>query len=230
MVERATSLHGGAIWRAYDSRAELSRAVTALITDALALGLERRGSACAAVAGGLTPLPVYERLSQAELDWKNVTLCPTDERCAAAEHPARNDRALRMALQRGPAGAARVLSLEDEAAIAALPAFDVVLLGMGADGHIASLFPRSQGLAEAMDGGGAAATARIVPDPLPPEAPFVRISLALARLINAHKIVVMLTGEEKRNVALAAAEPGDPLDPPLRGLIEAAYVELHWSA
>ena len=230
MVERATNLHGGAIWRTYTSRAELSREVTALVADSLALGLSERGKGYAALAGGITPIPVYDRLAHIELDWANVILCPTDERCAAPDHVARNDRMLRHAFQRGLAKEARITSLENNEEIAALPAFDVVLLGMGGDGHIASLFPHSEGTAAAMNVDSSEATHKVVPDPLPADAPFVRLTLTLARLINAHKIVVMMTGEDKRKIALAATEPGDPLDPPIRGLIAAAHVEMHWSA
>ncbi|HVY02017.1 MAG TPA: 6-phosphogluconolactonase [Caulobacterales bacterium] len=230
MVERATSLHGGAIWRTYNSRAELSREVTLLLQEALAAGLAERGRAYAALAGGLTPIPVYDRLAQAEMDWANVTLAPTDERLAQPGHAARNDLMLTRAFARGPAKEATVLSLEDEPLIAALPAFDAVLLGIGADGHFASLFPHAEGLAAAMDTQSAAPLARIVPDPLPPEAPFVRLTMTLARLINARRIVLMITGGDKLAIAQDACTPGDPLDPPLRGLFTAAHVEVHWSA
>ena len=230
MVERATSLFGETIWRTYDSRAALSREVTALLQDALANGVADNGKASAALSGGMTPIPVYDRLAQTEMDWKNVTLLPTDERLAAPGHAARNDLMITRALARGPAKEAIVLSLEDEKAVAALPSFDVVLLGMGSDGHFASLFPHSEGLARAMKLDNLEPLARIVPDPLPAEAPFVRLTMTLSRLINAKRIVLMITGGDKLKIAQDACTPGDPLDPPVRGLFAAAHVEVHWSA
>ncbi len=230
MVERATSLNGGAIWRTYSSRAELSREVTALLQASVEEGIANNGAACLALAGGITPMPIYERLAQADLDWRKVTLLPTDERCAPRDHLARNDLMLKRAMARGPAKEAAIVSLEDTQAIAALPAFDAVLLGMGADGHFASIFPHSEGSREAMDLSAPLPTGKIVPDPLPAEAPFVRLTLTLPRLANARRIALLITGADKLKVAQDACTPGDPLDPPIRGLFEAAHVEVHWSA
>jgi 6-phosphogluconolactonase len=230
MVETNTNLHGGAIWRAYTSRAELTREVCALLQDALSSAIERDGVAYAALSGGLTPGPIYDRLAQAELEWSKVTLLPTDERLAPLDHAARNDRMIARAFKRGLAEEAQFVSLEDTAAIAAMPAFDVVLLGMGADGHFASIFPHSEGSAEAMNLDTQASAVKVVPDPLPAEAPFVRLTLTLARLINARRVILLITGADKRKIAQDALEPGDRLDPPVRGLFAAAHVEVHWSA
>lgn len=228
MVERATSLHGGVIWRTYNSRAELSREVTALLQAAIEQGIEQRGAAYLALAGGMTPMPIYERLAQAELDWNKVTAVPTDERCAPENHPARNDLMISRAFARGPAKDAAIVSVDDTQAVVDLPTFDAVLLGMGADGHFASIFPRSEGAADAMKT--SEAIAKVVPDPLPAEAPFVRKTLSLSRLVDARRIVLLITGGDKLKIAQDACTPGDPLDPPVRGLFAAAHVEVHWSA
>jgi 6-phosphogluconolactonase len=136
---------------------------------------------------------------------------------------------IRRALARGLGAQAQIIALEDAAAVAALPDFEIALLGAGVDGHFASLFPGAQGLAAAMDPCGPAPIAALTPDPLPPEAPYPRLTLTLARLIRSRRVALMITGAQKREIALEACAPGDLLVPPLRGLFAAAHVEVHWS-
>ena len=218
--------------------AHVADALEAACTDAI----RARGQAWLALAGGRTPLPAYARLAASKLD--GVVGCiPTDERCVPHDHAACNLRNLREAFASNPQVVANPItdatgdeaaSLRDARALLALnpQPFDLVLLGMGADGHFASLFPGAANLAEglALDSGlDAIAT---LPDPLPPEAPFTRISLTLPRLLRAHAIHLVVTGEDKRRVLRRAQslDDGDAATP-VAALLHARdhRVHIHWS-
>ena len=214
--------------------------VTEVFVDACREAIHARGQAWLALAGGRTPLPVYAQLSAAGLGGV-VSAIPTDERCVPHDHPACNLRALREAFAADANIVGNPLTREDgdvDASLAQARAllavnpqpFDAVLLGMGADGHFASLFPGAANLAEglAMDSGiDAIAT---LPDPLPPEAPFARISLTLPRLLRARTILLVATGEDKRRV-LRQARQQDRGGHPVAALLHARdhRVQVHWS-
>ncbi|MGL6290484.1 MAG: 6-phosphogluconolactonase, partial [Silanimonas sp.] len=107
-------------------------------------------------------------------------------------------------------------------------AFDAVLLGMGADAHFASLFPQVTP-PSALDAGDGAPLVGITPDPLPPEAPFPRVSLTLSRLVAARTLMLMITGETKRRVLVEARERA-VVDAPIHALLAAAPdLAIHWS-
>lgn len=205
--------------------------------------IRERGAAWLALAGGRTPLPIYAQLAASTFDG-SITAIPTDERCVPHDHPACNLRALREAFTANAGITTNGITREDGDEAASLAQarallavnaqpFDFVLLGMGADGHFASLFPGAANVAEglAMDSGaGAIAT---LPDPLPPEAPSARISLTLPRLLHAHAIHLVVTGEDKRRVLRQAQQQDDggatPF--PVAALLHARdhHVRIHWS-
>ena len=109
-------------------------------------------------------------------------------------------------------------------------AFDAVLLGMGADGHFASLFPGAANLAEGMAIDSGIDAIATLPDPLPPEAPFARISLTLPRLLHARAIHLVVTGADKR-VVLRNAQHDAASKFPVAALLHAPgpHVHIHWS-
>ncbi len=203
--------------------------------------IHERGAAWLTLAGGRTPLPIYAKLAASDFEG-TITAIPTDERCVPHDHPACNLRALREAFASNAGIVANGLTVEngDETAslvqsraLLALNAqpFDFVLLGMGADGHFASLFPGAANIAEglALDGGfDAIAT---LPDPLPPEAPFARISLTLPRLLRARDVHLVVTGEDKRRVLRQAQQQDDGAGYPIAALLYARdhRVQIHWS-
>ncbi|QDA58285.1 6-phosphogluconolactonase [Thermomonas aquatica] len=202
-----------------------------------------RGAAWLALAGGRTPLPIYARLAASPCDG-TITAIPTDERCVPHDHPACNLRALREAFAANSGITAAGITREDGDEAASLAQaralfavnaqpFDFVLLGMGADGHFASLFPGAANLAEglAMEGGIDAIATQ--PDPLPPEAPFVRISLSLPRLLRAREVHLVVTGEDKRRVLRQAQQQdqGGAIPYPVAALLHARdhRLQIHWS-
>lgn len=214
----------------------LANQLAGIIVDAVAM----RGSASLALAGGSTPFPIYRRLAAMELPWSRVSLIPTDERWVQAEHPASNLRAMREAF--AAARGVRLLSLtpaepnNSATAAFALNAlielanpFDAVLLGMGGDGHFASLFPGAAELNAGLHGDAAALV--VHPSKLPPEAPFARISLSLQRLFSTRRLLLAVTGQSKRAVLDSAQSNDDPQALPICALLhqQRLPLEIHWS-
>lgn len=158
-------------------------------------GLVEKGRASLALAGGSTPAPVYERLSRTILAWEQVTVLLTDERQVPAGHPESNERLLRQTLLQNHAAGAQFTAMQD-ALILRLTPFDGVLLGMGEDGHFASLFPGSPVLARGLDPMGDRFVIEApAGDPAPPQP---RYSLTLRALSGAACVILVITGEAKR--------------------------------
>lgn len=146
------------------------------------------GPVTVTVPGGSTPFPIIERLVGHSLDWGRVVIWPNDDRAVPEDHPASNTGKLRAAF--APLGAEVVtLSVMEQ-----VPHFDLAWLGMGADGHVASLFPNTDPRLDEPR-----RIVRLTPDPLPPEAPFDRISLTLPALLDSALIAFVIRGEGKRS-------------------------------
>ena len=161
------------------------------------------------VPGGSTPFPILERLAAMDLDWRRVTVWPGDDRQVPEDHPASNTGKIRALLE--PTGAEVVaLTVMEQ-----VPHFALAWLGMGADGHIASLFPNTDPRA---DDGQRIRT--LTPDPLPAEAPFDRITLTIPALLDSDELVFVVRGGEKRALFEAAARGENDL--PIARLLAAA--------
>jgi len=212
----------------------LAKAVGADLRGAIA----RRGSARIALSGGTTPRAFLTELSKQTLDWVHVTVVPVDERWVAPGHPRSNERLLRETLLQNAAAAATLLPLlrpttTPEAALLpvlsrvaseALP-LDVVVLGMGEDGHVASLFPdlvhREIGLQPCGRAAVLAVRSASAPEP--------RMTLTLSAILSAPSVYLHIEGERKRAVLEAAA--GNPRSPlPIRAVLAGASVPpaLYW--
>lgn len=159
--------------------------------------------------GGGTPLPILRLLAAMDLDWPRIAVWPGDERIVPEDHAASNIAKIRACLE--PAGAQVVALSEDTYP----PHFALSWLGMGADGHIASLFPSSDPRADDPQ-----RVRRLVPDPLPPEAPFARLTLTIPALVAADALVLVIRGAAKRAV-LDGALAGES-DLPVARLLRAA--------
>ncbi len=217
----------------------LARTAADLIAAALAAALAGSGRASLAVAGGTTPAATYRRLSGALIDWAKVSIVPTDERWVSPSSPDSNERFLRESLLQGPAAAAAFTPLWSDAptpdaaaaraepAIAALTPLDVVVLGMGEDGHFASLFPGSPALAEGLDPDGARRCIGVPSgSPAPPQP---RITLTRRAFQDARHVLLLITGQAKRRV-FDDAWFGDR-DLPIRSLrdMDSPDVRVLWS-
>lgn len=170
----------------------------AVIADWLAeqLGFDlkcQRGNIAIAVPGGSTPFPIFEELVKRDLDFSRLVIWPTDDRIVPEDHPASNTGKMRSIFE--PVGAA-VVALQEGLDV---PHFDLVWLGMGTDGHVASLFPNTDPNAADLQ-----MVRVITPDPLPPEAPFDRITLTIPALDRTQRMMFVIRGDEKRRVFQAA--------------------------
>lgn len=178
----------------------------ARLTAALGRGAER---IAITLPGGQTPFPILARLGRERIDWRRIEVWPGDDRIVPEDHPASNVGRIRSLLE--PLGAKVVALTED----AAPPHFALAWLGMGTDGHIASLFPSSDPRAD-----DPRRVVRLTPDPLPPEAPFERLSLTIPALLNSDALLFVARGDEKRAL-LEAASRGEH-DLPVARLLGAA--------
>ena len=217
----------------------LHAAAADALDGAIANSLATRGHATLSLAGGNTPLPAYRMLAARDLPWARITVLPGDERCVPHGHPACNLAQLRACFAATPVCVQPITTTDgDPAASLALaldwlsvhPApFAASVLGMGGDGHTASLFPGATNLADALDLHRCEDAVRVLPDPLPPEAPFERISMTARRLLHADAVLLLVTGAAKRAVLEEAL--ADAARHPVGALLHAPghVIDIHWS-
>jgi 6-phosphogluconolactonase len=219
----------------FSDGAQAAAALADHVAAALREGLRHRGAASLLLSGGRTPAPFQEQLSRRELDWAQVTLSLVDDRWVAPDHADSNARLLRNHLLRGAAAAARFIPLVDggqapeqhlpaaEQALATMPwPCDALVLGLGEDGHIASLFPRAVGTAEALDTQRPQRLAVVRPQ----TAPHPRISLTLRALLDTRKLMLLIQGEAKR-AALERMVHADPAQYAMGVLLHQPALPLH---
>lgn len=147
------------------------------------------GQVIVTVPGGSTPFPILAALVRRDLDFARLEVWPNDDRIVPEDHEASNTGKLRALLE--PVGAQVVALGEDS-----VPShFALTWLGMGDDGHIASLFPNTD-----PDPADPQAVRRLTPDPLPPHAPFDRITLTIPALLDCDALLFVIRGDAKRAV------------------------------
>lgn len=202
----------------YPSADELADAAARAISGTLSDAITVRARATLVATGGRSPGAIYDRLSPTALDWNQVTITLSDERCVGEAHSDSNAGLVRNRLVQGLAAQARFLPLwpaPDPAVLRTLTPFDVVILGMGEDGHVASLIPGDPGLENALT---TPDLLRGVPTGLG-QPPLARITLTLTAILSARAIFLLISGEAKRGVVARAAS-GEDL--PVTGLIRGA--------
>lgn len=227
-------------FQSFSDKATLATHLAHDVAAMLRAGIAERGAASLVVSGGSTPRPFFEALRQTPLEWDKVVITLADERWVDADHADSNEKLVREHLL--PEGATFV-SLKNTAEtphegaeqatadISALPRpFDVVILGMGDDGHTASFFPHAPELDAALnplhDGTLCAAIT-------PPEyAPHPRMTLTLPAILDARRIILHITGASKQEVYARACESGPVADMPVRAVLrqEQTPVEVYWAA
>jgi len=207
----------------FDSRDALYDTACEALRSAAHNGLTEKGWASLALAGGSTPAPVYERLSRTIIAWEKVTVLLTDERQVAPDHADSNERMLRETLFQNHAAAAQFAPMQEALILRHRP-FDGVLLGMGEDGHFASLFPGSPVLARGLD---VTSDQDVLDVPAGDPAPAQpRYSLTLHALCGAGAVILLITGDAKRAVLDRAR--ADNL--PVASLIDALGPRILWAA
>lgn len=229
-------------WWDYEDADEMAEAVAGDIGFIIESAIDARGAAVIALAGGKTPLPIYEKLAKAKIDWKRVTIVPGDDRMVPLGDPLSNVTAIgKIFIPKG----ARVIPLisatvaDYKAAGRAADAIlqdlhwplDLCLLGIGNDGHAASIFPGPD-YDEALNGPKERRALGVMPEPLPPEAPVARVTLSRAAIVASKAIMIAITGQAKKDVLEAAIEQGASSPYPAgRILAEVELpIDIHWSA
>jgi 6-phosphogluconolactonase len=218
----------------------LARELAGDISSQLTRALEARGLASLVVSGGTTPAKLFDHLCRAELDWSRVCVALVDERWVEPSDVASNEKLVRERLLRERAATARFLGLKNAApspdlgAVAAWQTFarvprpfDLTLLGMGDDGHTASLFPGSPNLPEALNTAAAAGCVGM----WAPSAPQARLSLNLSALLDSRRVVLLISGEGKMRTYEKARAPGPIEEMPIRAVLRQneVPVEVIWA-
>lgn len=197
-----------------------------LLLDAITL----RGHAYLVVSGGKTPADLFQALAKVELPWDKVTITLADERCVSLGDNDSNERMLRQLLLQHEAKAARFVSLYSETdpdlhhvaqEISALPTFDVVILGMGDDGHTASLFPSADELNLGLD-----ENAPAVLFVNPKTTAHQRVSLSKRRLLDSRVIFLHLKGQNKLTVLHQAMAQPDPMIMPISAFLNSPQADV----
>jgi 6-phosphogluconolactonase len=228
-------------WWDYDDAAEMADAVAGDIQFIIESAIDARGAAVVALSGGKTPVPVYQKLAAAKLDWKRVTIIPTDERVVPLGDPLSNVTMIgKTFIPKGARVIPIVPQATDDYKAAGRSAdalmqdlhwpLDLCLLGVGGDGHTASIFPGAD-YDEALNGPRERRALGVMPDPLPPEAPVARVTLSRQGVVTARALMIAVTGGAKRKVIedAIAERAGSPY-PIGRVLADAELpVDIHWA-
>lgn len=204
------------------SVSELAQAIASMLRASLV----DKGRAVLSVSGGTSPVPLFESLSEIDLDWSRVTVTLVDERQVPEDHPASNTRLVRQHLLRHHAAVAHLLawvgtdvpetqtdwadciSRANDALLTLGPA-DVTVLGMGLDGHFASIFPQARERNQALAPRQTQACMAIHLEPAPVQAPFDRITQTMAHICRSRHVVLPVAGADKLAVLRhALAHPG----------------------
>ena len=218
----------------YSTRESMMDSISKNLIEDLRAEISQNGTASIAVPGGTTPGPIFDRLSATDLDWEHVTILLGDERWVSTDHERSNTKLLNERLLTDYAAKATYLSLYTGDAdpqvgaakastdVAELAPLSIALLGMGADMHTASLFPRAHNLEIAIaddapavvpiSGGGAT-------EP--------RVSLSLPILRSAKIRHIVITGIEKRDALNRAKEINNPMDAPISAVLDGSII--HWA-
>jgi len=172
------------------SAGEIAQWIAVKLARALAT---TSGAIAISVPGGSTPFSIFEELVKAELDWARIVVWPGDDRIVPEEHVASNTGKIRKVFE---SVGASVMTLNEDATP---PHFALCWMGMGGDGHIASLFPNTDPQVDDTQ-----KMRRLTPDPLPLEAPFDRITLTIPALLNSDALMFVIRGDDKLSVLKAA--------------------------
>lgn len=223
----------------YSSKDELNQDFAQKVASLLSDGIQANGKASLVVSGGNTPLPFFKALSQIDLDWKKVYITLADERWVDSTHDDSNTSLVLNNLIQNKASVANFLAIKtsESSAFGAEPSvneslsdlsspIDVLILGMGGDGHTASLFPCSEQIKTGFE------SKDLVVAVKPTTAPHERMSLTLNSLLNSKQIFLHIVGQGKKDVLDAALAGDDIYELPIRAILkqEATPVDVVWAA
>ncbi|PVZ11223.1 MULTISPECIES: 6-phosphogluconolactonase [unclassified Pseudomonas] len=213
----------------------LAESLAERVVERLRDGIEARGHAALVVSGGRSPVMFFQALARLVLDWSKVTITLADERWVPVTHADSNEGLVKRYLLQGPVAKAHFIGLyratdsqEESAAqadhaLAELGEIDVLVLGMGDDGHTASLFPASPGLAEAL----AEDNPRRCVPMLAPSVPHQRLSMTRSLLAGARYPILSIQGQGKLDTLRTALAGDDLAQMPVRAFLNAP-LDIFW--
>ncbi|MBI6750701.1 6-phosphogluconolactonase [Pseudomonas syringae] len=228
-------LPAGLVAHDFDTAQQLADALAETVAERLKQAISKNGLATLVVSGGRSPVAFFQRLAAQPLEWSKVVISLADERFVPTEHADSNAGLLHRHLLQGPVAKAKFLglysvasSVEEAAqaadqALAELPPIDVLILGMGDDGHTASLFPNSPNLSEALDLQG---ERRCLPM-LAPSVPHQRLTLTRRLLASARSPILSVSGQAKLDTLRAALAGDDLAEMPVRAFLNPS-LEIYW--
>ena len=218
----------------FENRQDMVAALETECVTALNQAIEERGEATFMVSGGSTPEPLYKSLSNVDLDWESVYIALVDERWVDFEHDKSNEAFTVKHLIQNKAAAANLVGMKNTADTAqegladceaayqqlAQP-FDITILGMGNDGHTASLFPHANGLDAALNPESSELCAAIIAHQSEVTGAITeRMTLSLAGLLQSKTLVLLITGQEKLDVLRKAQAGTDVAEMPIRAVLQ----------
>lgn len=223
----------------FENTSALDIELAEMVVAMLAADIESKGAASLVVSGGRTPMDFFHLLSEQSLDWSAVTVTLADERWVDNDHKDSNEKLVRENLLINEAHQAQFVSLKNSAtdavdgeaeceqALAAIDQFTLVILGMGDDGHTASLFPATEALALGLD----MSSGRTAIAVTPTAAPHQRMSMTLPRLLNTQQIVIHISGAGKQDLLQAAKSGDDIAELPIRAILnqQVAPLSIYWA-
>jgi 6-phosphogluconolactonase len=224
----------------FANAAELARNLADKVAASLSTAIATKGTAVIAVSGGSTPKAFFQELSTRDIDWAKVTITLVDERFVPADNPRSNHLLVASNLLQNSAKAATfqplyqaAASVEEAAKLSTAATakignpFDVVILGMGGDGHTASFFPGGSNLAVALD----PATPRGVITMDADGAGEPRLTFTFSSLQDAELLILHIEGESKKDVLAKAEGAGDEAEMPIRAILRraASPVAIYWA-
>ena len=224
----------------FENTSVLDNSLSADVSERLANAIANHGKATLILSGGRTPMGFFHQLSQQALDWSKVTVTLADERWVDTNHQDSNEKLVRENLLINQAQYAKFLSLKNssetavegeaelEEQLSGYGQFTVVILGMGDDGHTASLFPGATALAAGLDMDSGRSCIAVTPT----AAPYERISLTLPRLLNTECLIIHISGDNKQKV-LSQAQAGNNVEElPIRSVIQQSQVPVtvYWAS
>lgn len=220
--------------RLFENRQDMVAALEMECVAALNQAIEARGEATFMVSGGSTPEPLYKSLSKVDLDWESVYIALVDERWVNFEHEKSNEAFTVKYLIQNKAAVANVVGMKNTADTAqegladceaayqqlAQP-FDMTILGMGSDGHTASLFPHANGLEAALNPDSTELCAAIIAHESEVTGAITeRMTLSLAGLLCSKTLVLLITGDEKLAVLRKAQAGTEVAEMPIRAVLQ----------
>ena len=225
--------------REFNSTEELDNNLSKYIERILKQSLQDNFQTSLVMSGGSTPKGLFQLLSNTKIDWSKILITMADDRWVDVSHKDSNERLVKDLMLRNHAKNAKFVSLKSACTSASdgameleysfpkISSFSLVILGMGADGHTASLFPNTESLRQGID---LNCSQQFIAS-MPNDAPHMRISMTASRLLAADEIIIHITGDKKRKVLDKAFSGTDAAEIPVRIILNQTKVPVtvFWS-